>query len=276
MNFISVLLIALVTFIAAIDQFSFLESLYQPIVLGPIIGLILGNPTLGLVVGGTYQLVQIGSMPVGGAQPPNVVIGGIMATVFAVTTSTSGVVSTDGLNAGTAVGLAIPFAALGQLFVTLLFSLMSPIMKIADKHAENANSKGIVNLNYMAMGILGLAFAVVAVLGCIGGKVLGEQLADLFDKYNYLPVLFQTFGGMLRFVGFAILMRIMLSKDLWVFYFAGFAGATILGQLPALSESTLLILAMIGTAIAVFDYQINTKFKSTNVARTVGGDEDGI
>ena len=37
-SFIQILLVFLVTFVAAIDQFSFLESLYQPIVMGPVIG----------------------------------------------------------------------------------------------------------------------------------------------------------------------------------------------------------------------------------------------
>ena len=42
-NIIQALLVFIVAFIMGIDQFSFLESLYQPIVLGPIIGAILGN-----------------------------------------------------------------------------------------------------------------------------------------------------------------------------------------------------------------------------------------
>ena len=78
-NILQILLIFLITFIAAIDQFSFLESLYQPIVTGMVVGLILGDLQTGLIVGGTYQLMTIGNMPVGGAQPPNAVIGGIMA-----------------------------------------------------------------------------------------------------------------------------------------------------------------------------------------------------
>ena len=80
-----IILVFIVTFIAAIDQFSFLESLYQPIVTGMVIGLILGDLQTGLIVGGTYQLMTIGNMPVGGAQPPNAVIGGIMAAILAIT-----------------------------------------------------------------------------------------------------------------------------------------------------------------------------------------------
>ena len=76
-SIIQAILVFVVAFIMGIDQFSFLESLYQPIVTCPIIGAILGNFELGIVVGGAYQLIQIGSMPIGGAQPPNAILGGI-------------------------------------------------------------------------------------------------------------------------------------------------------------------------------------------------------
>ena len=85
-SIIQVALVFIVTFVAAIDQFNFLESLYQPIVTGAVIGLILGDLNTGLLVGGTYQLMTIGNMPIGGAQPPNAVIGGIMAAILAIAT----------------------------------------------------------------------------------------------------------------------------------------------------------------------------------------------
>lgn len=37
-NIIQILLVGIVAFIAGIDQFNFLESLYQPIVTGTVIG----------------------------------------------------------------------------------------------------------------------------------------------------------------------------------------------------------------------------------------------
>lgn len=64
-NILQILLIFLITFIAAIDQFSFLESLYQPIVTGMVVGLILGDLQTGLIVGGTYQLMTIGNSQLG-------------------------------------------------------------------------------------------------------------------------------------------------------------------------------------------------------------------
>ncbi|MFR6486548.1 MAG: PTS sugar transporter subunit IIC [Clostridium sp.] len=117
-NIIQALLVFVVAFIMGIDQFSFLESLYQPIVLGPIIGAILGNFELGIVVGGAYQLVQIGSMPIGGAQPPNAIMGTIMTAVFAVSMNLEPTAEGVGL----AVGLAIPFAVFGQYAVTFIYN----------------------------------------------------------------------------------------------------------------------------------------------------------
>ena len=60
---LQIILVFVWVFIVAIDQFDFLESLYQPIVSGAVIGAILGDLPTGLIVGGTYQLMTIGNMP---------------------------------------------------------------------------------------------------------------------------------------------------------------------------------------------------------------------
>lgn len=268
-NLVQILLVAVFAFIAAIDQFSFLESLYQPIVSGAVIGAILGDLQTGLVVGGTYQLMTIGNMPVGGAQPPNAVIGGIMAVVFAVSSS---------LEPAAAVGLAVPFALIGQYFVTFLFTLMSGLMAKADKFAEEANPAGIVKLNYLAMAILGGSFALVVVIGLIGGAAAGAQLTALSERFAWFMAGLSAAGGMMRYVGFAILLRIMLSNDLWGVYFAGFALATVIGKIEGLGGSALLLIAFIGAAIAIYDFQNNVKMKTATAFVPVGGgdDEDGI
>lgn len=265
---IQIILVFVVSFIVAIDQFDFLESLYQPIVTGAVIGAILGDLTTGLIVGGTYQLMTIGNMPVGGAQPPNAVIGGIMATVFAIS---------SGLNPAAAVGLAVPFSIVGQYMVTLLFTVMSPIMALSDKYAQKADAKGIVRINWLAMCALGTLFAVVCVAGLYGGAALGDTLSTLAERYDWVMNGLSAAGGMMRYVGFAILLRMMLSNDLWGIYFAGFAVATVIGYIPALSGSALILIAFVGIAIALYDFQTRTAMKSASVgAETTGGDEDGI
>ena len=112
--------------IAAVDQFNFLESLYRPIIIGPIVGAIMGDLQIGLIVGGSYELMMIGAMPVGGAQPPNAVIGGIMATVFAIQ---------SGLDVSAALPLAIPMSIPAPRPVNTAIpapiAIIVPIMKIS-------------------------------------------------------------------------------------------------------------------------------------------------
>lgn len=259
-----VVLLAIVTFIFAIDQFSLTEILYRPIIACPIIGLILGNPQVGLVVGGTYELMMVGNMPVGGAQPPNAVLGGVVGTVLAVTAK---------LPVDQALGLAVPFALFGQYAVTLTFTIMSGLMAKADKAAEEANPAGITQVNLISMCILGALFAVMAVLAYTGGQAMGETLDSFSKQFSWLMGGLGAAGGMMRNVGFAILLKIMLSNDLWGIYLAGFAAAAVLGNVPATAGAALILVAFIGVAIAVNDFTLNLKIKE-NAGN--GGVSDGI
>lgn len=271
---IQAILVFVVAFIMGIDQFSFLECLYQPIVTCPIIGAILGNYELGIVVGGAYQLIQIGSMPIGGAQPPNAILGGIMATVFAVSLGMEA--TAEGV--GAAMGLAIPFAVFGQYAVTITFTIMSGMMAKADKCAENADTKGIRNINFIEMGILGTLFGVLAVAGLYGGTALGQTLKDLSYTYSWVMAGLDAAGGAMKFVGFAILMKVMMSKEMWGFLLAGFAMALLCGANTSTAGATLVLCAFVGVAIAIYDFTIHTKIRE-NAGMSIGsmgGDTDGI
>ena len=68
--------------------------------------------------------------------------------------------------------------------VTFLFTLMSPMMSKADQLAAKGDTKGIVRLNYLAMALLGLLFAIVCTLGMLGGSAMGTTLSNLAAKYG--------------------------------------------------------------------------------------------
>ena len=266
MDVIQIALLAVVTFIFAIDQFSLTELLYRPMIACPIIGLILGDLNTGLVVGGTYELMMVGNMPVGGAQPPNAVLGGIVAMVFAVK---------SGLDVNAALGASIIFAVFGQYAVTLTFTIMSGLMAKADKAAEDANPKGITAVNLTSMSILGALFATMAVVAYVSGDAVQKPLEEFSTNFSWVMAGLGAAGGMMRYVGFAILLKIMLSNDLWGIYFAGFAAAAILGNIQATAGATLLLVAFIGIAIALYDYSMNVKIKE-NAGSGNGGMSDGI
>ena len=263
MNVIEIILLAIVTFIFAIDQFSLTEIMYRPIVACPIIGMILGDVQTGLVIGGTYELMMIGNMPVGGAQPPNAVLGSVVAMIFAVKAK---------MDINASLGACMIFATFGQYVVTLTFTVMSGLMAKADKAAEQANPKGITAVLNTSMCILGGLFAVIAIIAYVGGVAMSGTLEALAANASWFMGGLSAAGGMMRFVGFAILLKIMLANDMWGYLLAGFVCALVIGNIAVLGSATLLLVAFLGIFIALNDFRIS----GLNKKIAEGGMSDGI
>lgn len=152
---------------------------------------------------------------------------------------------------------------------------MSPVMAYADKAASEADPKKIERLNYLAMAGIGLIFGIIVTLFFLGGATFGNTIVQAIP--DWLMAGLSAAGGMMRYVGFAILLKVMVSREMWGFYFMGFALANIIAGIPSLSGAALLLLAFIGFAFAFWDFQIQTKFKNTSVINIDGGDfENGI
>ncbi|MBS4538115.1 PTS sugar transporter subunit IIC [Clostridium sp. D2Q-11] len=252
------LLLALWAGITGIDLFNGLTHIHRPLVSGLVVGLILGDVQTGLITGGMLELVWMGMAPLAGAQPPNVVVGGIIGASFAILANQ---------DPNVAVGIAVPFAVAAQAGITLLFTAFSPVMHKADEYAEKANLKGIDKINYLGITILFVSYFIVVFLPIYFGA---DTAATVVNK---LP---QTFidglsvaGGMMPAIGFALLLKIMLKKEYAGFLLVGFV-------LVAYLELPILAVALIGTAIALYDYYNNKNKGNTPPNFDEGGITDGI
>ena len=65
----------------------------------------------------------------------------------------------------------------------------------------------------------------------------------------------------MRFVGFAVLLKVMMNRDMWGFFLMGFGLALITVANDSLATPALLILALIGFGIAFWDFQQQTELK---------------
>lgn len=236
---IQALLIAIWAGIAGIDLFDGLLHIHRPLVTGLVIGLILGDVHTGLVTGATLELVWMGMVPLAGAQPPNVVIGGIIGTSFAILAKQ---------NPNVAVGIAVPFAVAVQGAITLIFTAFSPIMHKADRFAEEANTAGIDRINYLGMAVLFVFYFVIAFLPIYLGADSAKNIVQALP--TWLIGGLSVAGGMMPAIGFAMLLKIMLKKEYVAFLIIGFIFATY-GKLQILP------IALIGTAIALYDFFAN-------------------
>lgn len=108
--------------------------LERPIVLAPITGAIMGDFHLGLLVGGTLELVFMGAADIGGTVPPNYNIGSILGAAFAIS---------SGGSTSTALLIAIPAALLGSFAELLAKTVSVFFVNAADKMAEKGNWKKV-------------------------------------------------------------------------------------------------------------------------------------
>ena len=150
-SFAQILMVTAWGLIVGIDQFNGLTHIHRPLVTGLVIGLILGDVSTGLITGATLELVAMGMVPLAGAQPPNMVVGGIIGVSFAIISK---------LPPETAVAIAIPFAIAAQGCITLIFTAFSPLMHKADRWAEEGRTGSIAKLNYIGMATHGAFFEI--------------------------------------------------------------------------------------------------------------------
>jgi len=249
------LMLGVLAFFAGLDLFNGLTHFHRPVVLGPLTGLILGDFQAGIIIGGSLELVWMGLAPLAGAQPPNVIIGTIVGTTFAITT---------GVDATQAIAIAVPFAVAVQMGITFMFSLSSFLMSKADKYAENANTRGIEVINYGAMALLGTFYFLWAFLPIYFGAEHAKAFVDMLpeDLMSGLGIA----GGMMPAIGFAVLMKIMMKNNYIPYFIIGFVAAAWL-------EMPIMAIAAAATAIALIDFM---KKPETAVNTSKEEFEDGI
>ena len=80
--------------------------LQRPVVAGFLVGLVMGDPVQGAIIGGTINLIFLGHMSVGGSIPSDMALAGYVGTAFALALNTS-------LEA--ALALALPIGILGTV-----------------------------------------------------------------------------------------------------------------------------------------------------------------
>lgn len=222
--------------IAGVEQFNGTESLHRPIVSGLVIGLILGDVKTGLIAGGAMELAWLGLVPLAGAQPPNIVIGGIAGIVA---------VLLGGQSPELALGIAFPFALFAQIFINVLFTAYSPVMQISDKYAEEANLKGIDYVNWSGVAVLfAMNFLIIFSLVFFGADKVKPLIESLPQT---LLAGIKVASGMLPAVGFAMLLNIMFKKEYIPFLIVGFVAVAYL-------KLDILAVTFVAIAIALYDY----------------------
>ena len=227
----------------------------RPLVLGPLVGLILGDFTTGIIVGGSLELIMMGVVGIGSATPPDTVSGTILATAFAIVSK---------LDVSAAVALALPIASLGQVVGILVRTANGFFVHMADKAAEEGDFGGIDRALWGGAFLFFIAYFLLVFLGAYLGSSVISAFVKMIPKFVTNGL--NAASGMLPALGIAILMQLLFDKKNAAFFFIGWA-------LTALLSVNTVGAAVIGTAIAYTIYQYTISNRKNNVAVAVETDE---
>ncbi|WP_400243033.1 PTS mannose/fructose/sorbose/N-acetylgalactosamine transporter subunit IIC [Niallia sp. JL1B1071] len=231
---VEALLIALVTYIAKFFSLSFANIQMRPIILGPLVGLVLGDIEQGVIMGAALEAVFLGVFGVGGSLPSDTEMGAVIGTSFAILMEK---------DVGTAVALAVPVGLI-SVFIYQLIKIVwhNAVVSIVDKSIENKNDKAFERIHIIAMVAFGVPYAIISFVSILIGV---EPINNLMNNLPQVVNDFLTIASrLLPALGFGLLLKSLWDKEIIPFYFLGF------GLAAYLSLDTMGI-AIFGTIAAV-------------------------
>lgn len=236
-NIIQIILLSLLAFFAIYDELAAQIIGTKPVIIGTITGLIMGDVTTGLMVGGTLQLLVLGVGALGGSSVPDYTTGAIIGTVFAITT---------GRGIEIAVGLAVPVGLLMiQLDVLARFTNVF-FQKRVDAAIERGDIKAVERNVLYGIFPWGLSRAIPVFIMLTLGSQFIENLINIVPDVIIGGL--RVAGGVLPAVGLAILARFLPVPKFFPALLIGFV-------LTAFLNMPILGVALLGAAIAIGYFQ---------------------
>ncbi len=213
------LLIGIIVFIGKADYFVGTAMLGRPLVLGSLVGIVLGDIPTGVAIGFELELIFMGMQAIGASIPPDMIMGSVLGTAFAITTG-------NGIE--TAVTIAMPAAILSAFVVNLFYGVITPLMaRSADRYAEEDNDRGISAIFLINGFLFDFVFGVIAFVAFLfGGDAVSALVAAI---PAWLTTGISIAAGILPALGFAQLISMIASKNIAVFFFLGFLLSAYLG-----------------------------------------------
>ena len=199
-----ILLLTLYSAYQICDELTIVSSAGSPVFAGFITGLIMGDLTTGLFIGGSLQLFVLGVGTFGGASRIDATSGAVLATAFSVA---------QGIKPELAIAtIAVPVATLLTYFDILGRMTTTYFAHRVDAAIERFDYKGIER-NYL-LGALpwALSRALPVFLALAFGGTFVQAIVDGVAGVKWLAAGLTLAGRMLPGLGFAILLRYLPVK----------------------------------------------------------------
>ncbi|EAF8301704.1 PTS mannose/fructose/sorbose transporter subunit IIC [Listeria monocytogenes] len=251
MSVISIILVVLIAFLAGIegilDEFQF----HQPLIACTLIGLVTGNLTACIILGGTLQMIALGWANIEAAVAPDAALASVASAIILVLggQGVAGIPS--------AIAIAIPLAVAGLFLTMIVRTLAVPIVHLMDRAAEKGNIRSVEWLHISAICMQGIRIAIPAAALLF---IPADSVQSFLEAMPaWLTDGMAIGGGMVVAVGYALVINMMATKEVWPFFVIGFVVA-------AISQLTLIAIGALGVALALI---------YLNLSKMGGGNSNG-
>jgi mannose/fructose/N-acetylgalactosamine-specific phosphotransferase system component IID/mannose/fructose/N-acetylgalactosamine-specific phosphotransferase system component IIC len=232
--------------------------IYRPIVVGPLVGLVFGNVSMGLQVGVSIELMFLAVVWVGTAVPPDEVISAGIATALACATGSAEI----------GVATALPISFVGQIFrQTRSATIYEWTMRKVEKAASKADGKAVVIWTTVIPALIEyVLFGVPTFVAVYFGANYVQNFIDVIPSWLISGI--ATGTGLLGAVGVALLLTSIKDHTTWPYFLIGFGIASYLGV-------NMIAVGLIALVCVALNYYTDIKKrKEAGIEDTVVSDED--
>lgn len=239
-----VLIIALACWMV-LDQQGLVLMTWFPIMISVPAGLIMGDLPTALMIGGTFQLMNLGVANIGGSSVPNWGLAALVGIYVAIRT-------TGDMEQAKAVALAVgvPVGMLGIQLDVLAKLLNTYVANAAKKACDAFNFKKMNRIFWLGPVIFMLSTAVPTAL-CV---IFGEQIVNfiLASVPEWFTNGLSIAGNMMPVIGIALLLQVMPAKKFLSMLIAGYV-------LSAYLNVPMLGVSLVGFALAYYYFTSQSK-----------------
>ena len=191
-------------------------------------------------------------MNVGAAMSPDAALASVIATILVIK---------GGQDKGSALAIAIPVAAAGQVLTIFVRTLTIFLQHKADDFAAKANFRGIEFCHFSGLALQALRVAIPTFFVAL---VAGTDTVT--EALNAIPEVvtrgLQIAGGFIVVVGYAMVINMMRAGALMPFFFLGFV-------IASFTNYNLVGLGISGTCLAMIYIQLNPRFHQSTAPQAV-------
>ena len=231
--------------------------LQKPLVGGLLVGIILGDPMQGAIIGAAIQLPFIAYISAGGAPPTDPGLAGTLGTALAMAA---------GVAPEAAIAMAVPIGLLGTIIWVLHMTIDVFFVHMIDKATEEGNMTKAKFLHIVPPQVVAFLLGVIPVaIGCYFGSGV---VTDIIRMLEGRPLeTLQVIGGILPAIGIAMNLRAISKPGILMWYILGFIIAVYLGleTMP---------IAIIAGIVAYIYTDIIAKTETSQVAAVAVASDD--